>query len=80
MPYVPLMDIAVCLIRGWLAMAAVRRTTVVVDTGVLRYHRWENAFVDVSRGEIGIPEVARLIGIVKFKIQRFGESVIYPVV
>ena len=79
MPYVPLVDITVRLIRGLLAMAAVRRAAVVVDTGVLRYHGGENAFVDVPGGEVRIPKVARLIRIVKFEMQRLGVSVIYPV-
>lgn len=68
MPYVPLVDIAVCLIRGRLAMTAVRRAAVVVDIGVLRYYGGKNAFVDVSGREIGIPEVARLVVVVKLKI------------
>jgi len=61
-------------------MTTVRGATVVVETGVLRYHGGEDAFIDVSSGEIGVPEVARLIGIVKFKTQRLGERVIYPTV
>jgi hypothetical protein len=61
-------------------MAAVRRTAVVVETGVLRDHGWKNAFVDVSRREIGVPEVARLIRIVKFEILRFGEGIICSIV
>lgn len=60
-------------------MAAVRRPAVVMNAGVLRYHGWENTFVDVSSREVGIPEIARLVGIVKLEVQRFGESVIYPV-
>jgi len=55
-------------ISGWLAMAAVRRTAVIVETGVFRYRGWKNAFVDVSRGEISVSEVARLVRIVKFEV------------
>lgn len=61
MPYVPLMDITIRLISGLLPMATVRRAAMVVDAGVLRYHRWKDAFVDVSGREVGLPEVARLI-------------------
>lgn len=78
MPYVPLVDITIRLISGWFAVAAVRGTAMVVDTGILRYHGWKNAFIYVSRREIGTPEVARLIRIVEFKIQRLCESVICP--
>jgi len=69
MPYVPLVDITVRLVGGWLAVTAVRRTTMVVDTRVLRYHGGENAFVNVSRREVGFPEVTRLVGIIKLKAQ-----------
>ena len=58
-------------------MPTVRRTAVVVETGVFRYHGRENAFVDVSGGEISGSEVTRLIGIVEFQLQGLGESVIY---
>jgi len=61
-------------------MTTVRRAAVVVEIGVLRYHGGEDAFIDVSSREIGVPEVARLIGMVKFKTQRLGERVIYPAV
>lgn len=57
-------------------MATVRGTAMVVDIRVLRYHSWKDTFVDVSGREIGVSEVARLIRIVKFKIQRLGEGVI----
>lgn len=57
-------------------MTTVWGTAMVVDAGVLRYHGWENALVDVSGWEVGIPEVARLIRIVELKLQRFGESII----
>lgn len=76
MPHVPLVDIAICLIRSWFAMATVRGTAMVVDAGVLGYHGWKNTFVDISGREIGVSEVAHLIRIVKFEIQRLGQGVI----
>ena len=49
---------------------------MVVDAGVLGYHGWKNTFVDISGREIGVSEVAHLIRIVKFEIQRLGQGVI----
>ena len=79
MPYVPLVDITVSLIGGWFAVTAVRRTPMVVDTGVLRYHGGEGALVNVSGGEVSVPEVTLFVGVIKLKAQRFGKSVIYPI-
>ena len=69
MPYIPLVDITVRLVSGLLAVAAVRRTTMVVDTRVIRYHGGENAFVNVPRREVGVPEITCLVGIIKLKAQ-----------
>jgi len=52
---------------------------MVIDAGVLRYHGGENPFVNVSGRKVGVPEVARLIGIIKLKAQRLSKSVIYPI-
>ena len=79
MPYVPLVDITVRLVSGWLAMTAVRRTAMVIDTGILGHHCGQDAFVNVSGREIGVPEVACLIGIIKLKAKRLSESIIYPI-
>ena len=49
---------------------------MVVDVGVLRYNCWENAFVDVTGREIGLPEVASLIRIVEVEVERLGKRII----
>jgi len=67
MPYVPLVDITVRLVSSWFTVTAVWGTAMVIDTGVLGYQGGENALVNVSGREIGAPEVARLIGIIKLK-------------
>lgn len=74
------MDITVHLIGGLFTITAVRGTAVVMNAGVLRHYCRKNAFVDVSGGEVGLSEVARLIRVVEFKTQRLGKSVIYLIV
>ena len=59
------MQVAVVSVGRDFAEAAVRRTAVVVDVGQPFDDGRQKPLVDVACGEIGVPEVRFLIGIVE---------------
>lgn len=76
MPDIPLMQISMFLVRRRLAAAAVRRAAMVIDVRVFLDDGREDAFVDVTCGEVGLAEIRLLVGIVELELTGFGELVV----
>lgn len=59
------MQITVCLVSCLLSEAAVRRAAVVMDIAVIFDYLRQQAFIDVTGGEICVAEVRMFIGVVQ---------------
>ena len=59
------MEVAVRLVGGLFAKAAIRGTAVVVNIAVRTNDFWKYTFVDVTGGEICLAEVRVFVGVVQ---------------
>jgi hypothetical protein len=71
------MDVTVCSVSGQLSMSAVRRSAMVIDAGILPNSFGEQPFIDVPSREVRVPEVGCLIRVIKIKLVRFSNLIIF---
>lgn len=50
---------------------------MVVEIGVLLDGFRQNPFVYVAGGEVSLAEIGRLVRVVQFEVQRFGNLIIF---
>jgi hypothetical protein len=60
-------EISQCLVSRGLSLATVRRSSMIVDITMFLDNFRKYAFIYVTCGEIGLPIVRFLIGIIQFK-------------
>jgi hypothetical protein len=65
MPHVPLMEIAIRLVCGYLSVATIWRTSVIIQIRMFFYDRGQNTFIDVACGKIGLPKVGLFVFVVE---------------
>ena len=68
MPHVPLVQVAIRLVRGHLTMSAVRRTSVIIKIRMLFDDLRQNTLVDVASGKIGLPKVGLFVSVVEIEL------------